>query len=50
VLGVAAGASFTAVDLVYVARRRIDPIYLGDATVHGVLAGLALLGSREPPS
>jgi hypothetical protein len=50
VLGVGAGASFTAVDLVYVARRRIDPVYLGDATVHGVLAGLALLGSREPPS
>ena len=46
-LGVAAGASFTAVDLVYVARRRISPVYLGDATVHALLAGLALLGSRE---
>ena len=41
-LGLAAGASFTAVDLVYVARRRISPVYLGDAAVHGVLAALAL--------
>ena len=44
VLAVAAGVSFTAVDLVYVARGRISPIYLGDAAVHGVLAGLALRG------
>lgn len=44
VLALTAGVSFTAVDLVYVARRRISPIYLGDAAVHGVLAGLALLG------
>jgi hypothetical protein len=50
VLGVAAGASFTAVDLVYVARRRISPVYLGDATVHGVLAAFALLRSRESGS
>ena len=27
-LGLAAGASFTAVDLVYVARRRVRPVYL----------------------
>ena len=47
VLGVAAGVSFTAVDLVYVARRRISPVYLGDAIVHGLLAGFALLGPRE---
>ena len=44
VLGVAAGASFTAIDLVYVARRRISPVYLGDAAVHGIFAGFALLG------
>jgi hypothetical protein len=50
VLGVAAGASFTAVDLVYVARRRISPVYLGDAAVHAVLAAFALLRSREPGS
>jgi hypothetical protein len=46
-LGVAAGASFTAIDLVYVARRRIGPVYLGDAAVHGVLAAFALLEPRE---
>jgi hypothetical protein len=50
VLGLAAGASFTAVDLVYVARRRISPVYLGDAAVHGLLAGFALRASREPAS
>jgi hypothetical protein len=48
VLGVAAGASFTAIDLAYVARRRISPIYLGDAAVHGLLAGCALIRSLEP--
>ena len=47
-LGVAAGVSFTAVDLVYVARRRISPVYLGDAVVHVLLAAFALLRSREP--
>ena len=45
-LGVAAGASFTAIDLVYVARRRIRPVYLGDAAVHAALAAFALLESR----
>ena len=50
VLGVAAGGSFAAVDLVYVARRRISPIYLGDAAVHALLAGFALRASREPAS
>jgi len=46
VLAVATGTSFTAVDLVYVAKRRISPIYLADAGVHGLLAGLALLRLR----
>ena len=46
-LGAAAGASFTAIDLVYVARRRIRPVYLGDAAVHAALAAFALLESRE---
>ena len=41
-LGLAAGASFTAVDLVYVARRRVSPVYLGDAALHVLLAVLAL--------
>jgi hypothetical protein len=47
VLAIAAGASFTVVDLVYVAKGRIGPIYLGDVAVHGLLAGLALTGSLE---
>ena len=47
VLGIAAGASFTLVDLVYVAKGRISPIYLGDVAVHGLLAGFALTGSRQ---
>jgi hypothetical protein len=42
VLAVAAGASFTAVDLVLVSKRRIRPVYLADAAVHGLLAGCAL--------
>jgi hypothetical protein len=50
VLGVASGVSFTAIDLVYVARRRISPIYLGDAAVHGLFAGIALLGLRRETS
>lgn len=49
-LGVTAGASFTAVDLVYVARRRISPVYLGDAAVHALLAAFALRASRESAS
>lgn len=47
VLAVSAGASFTAVDLVFVAKRRIRPVYLADAAVHGLLAGCALVPSRE---
>ena len=47
VLAVSAGASFTAVDLVFVARGRIRPVYLADAAVHGLLAGCALLPSGE---
>ena len=50
VLGLTAGASFTAVDLVYVAKRQISPVYLGDAAVHALLAGFALRASREPAS
>ena len=47
-LGVAAGASFTVIDLVYVTRRRISPVYLGDAAAHGVLAGCALIRLLGP--
>lgn len=49
VLAAAAGTSFTAIDLLYVARRRIRPVYLADAAVHGVLGALAVSGRRRPP-
>ena len=41
-LGLAAGASFVAIDLVYVAQGRISRVYLGDAAAHGLLAAFAL--------
>ena len=47
-LAVGTGASFTAVDLAYVARRRISPIYLADALVHGGLAAVAVNKLRIP--
>ena len=47
VLAAAAGTSFTAIDLVYVARRRIRPVYLADAAVHGLLGALALSHRRR---
>ena len=46
-LGLAAGASFVAVDLVYVAQGRISRVYLGDATAHGLLAAFALSNRRR---
>jgi hypothetical protein len=46
-LGLAAGAAFTAIDLVYVARGRIRPVYLSDAVVHTVLGILAAKGARS---
>jgi hypothetical protein len=39
-------ASFALVDVVYVARRQIAPIYLADAALHAVLAVLAF-GARR---
>jgi hypothetical protein len=45
-LGLTAGASFVAVDLVYVAQGRISRVYLGDAAAHGLLALLALKNRR----
>jgi hypothetical protein len=47
-LAVAAGTSFAAIDVVYVARRRISPVYLADAALHGVLAALAVSNRRRP--
>jgi ABC-type cobalamin transport system permease subunit len=44
VLAVGAGAAFSLVDVVCVARRRVDPIYLGDAALHAALAAAALRG------
>ena len=48
-LGLTAGASFVAVDLVYVAQGRISRIYLGDTAAHGLLAVFALKPSKTPP-
>jgi hypothetical protein len=42
VLAVGAGAAFSLVDIVCVARRRLDRIYLGDAALHATLAAAAL--------
>ena len=39
-------ASFALVDVVYVARRRISPIYLADAALHAALAALAFAARR----
>jgi hypothetical protein len=48
-LAIATGcaAGLAGIDFVYVARRRISPVYLGDAAVQlAALAGLAARGSR----
>ncbi len=46
VLAGGSAASFALVDVVYVARRRISPIYLADAALHALLAALALAARR----
>jgi hypothetical protein len=46
-LGLTAGASFVAVDLVYVAKGRISRIYLSDVAAHGLLAVFALRTRRR---
>ncbi len=46
-LGLTAGASFVAVDLVYVAQGRISRIYLGDVAAHGLFAVFALKNRRR---
>ena len=50
IVALAAGcaASLTAIDVIYVARRRISPVYLADAAVE--LAALAALGVRQGPT
>lgn len=47
VLAAGAAASLAAIDVVYVARRRIRPVYLLDAAAEAaILAGLALATPR----
>jgi hypothetical protein len=46
-LGVGGAAAFTAVDVLYTAKRRISPVYLLDAAAEAVLiAGWALASAR----
>jgi hypothetical protein len=45
VLGLGAAGVFGAIDVVYVARRRISPVYLADAVLQGALA-LGWLGAE----
>jgi len=50
VVAIAAGCAggLAAIDLVYVARRRISPVYLVDAAIQaGVLAGSPLFRPRR---
>ncbi len=47
-LGIGSAAGLAAVDIVYVSKRRISPIYLLDAVLEGVLiAGWLLTGRRR---
>ena len=46
-LGVSCAASLTAIDIVYVARRRIAPIYLADALAELMLIAGWLLAWRQ---
>jgi hypothetical protein len=50
-LGVSTAASLTAIDVVYVSRRRISPIYLADALAELMLiAGWVLAWRRRAPT
>lgn len=47
VIAVGSAASLTAIDLTYTARRRISPIYLGDALMNLlIIAGWVLRASK----
>jgi hypothetical protein len=46
-LAVASALAFVAIDVTYVARRRIRPVYLGDAAVELPLAAAVLFGSER---
>jgi hypothetical protein len=43
-LALMTAASFAAIDAIHVARKRISPIYLGDAVVEALLAAAILAG------
>ena len=47
-LGVVSAAGLAAIDVVYVAKKRISPIYLLDALAEVVLIGLWALAGRRP--
>jgi hypothetical protein len=46
-LGLGSAATLAAVDVVYVARGRISPVYLLDAAVEAAIGALWLRGSRS---
>jgi hypothetical protein len=47
-LGAGCAASLAAIDVVYVAKGRISPIYLADAVMEaGIIAGWAFAGKRR---
>ncbi|MFN2462072.1 MAG: hypothetical protein ABR591_15570 [Candidatus Velthaea sp.] len=46
-LAVASAIGFAAIDVVYVMRRRISPVYLGDAAVELALAAAVLTASDD---
>jgi hypothetical protein len=46
-LAIGSAASLATVDVVFVARRRISPIYLGDALLNLIIVGLWLTGRRS---
>ena len=45
-LAVSSALAFATIDVVYVARGRIRPVYLGDAALEIALAAAILLGDR----
>jgi hypothetical protein len=44
---VCSAIAFTAIDVVYVTRRRIRPVYLADATVEIALAAAVVTNDRS---
>lgn len=48
-LGIGSAVSLATVDVVFVARRRISPIYLGDAVMNMIIVAFWLAGRRSKP-